>query len=111
MKKALPLVLVASFALLLVMGFHFSVANARHIPFCPIECSVYVADDGSVLLAPLASDGNYIEKANLDGTTYVRQEMESTVSETLVKKLCVDSCMIYKIDGEDAVAAYKASIQ
>ncbi|MBP9851658.1 MAG: hypothetical protein KBC67_00140 [Candidatus Pacebacteria bacterium] len=112
MKKAFHFALVAVGALLLVIGFRFSVAKAGTIKsFCPVDCSVYVADDGSVFLTPRAEDGRNAEKANLNGVMYVRQDMEADDSARFVKKLCADSCMIYKIDGEEAVAAYKSSIQ
>ncbi|HRH31214.1 MAG TPA: hypothetical protein PK950_00925 [Candidatus Paceibacterota bacterium] len=113
MKKALSFTLVAGGALLLVIGFRFSASSAKASDdtFCPVDCSVYVSDDGSVFLTPRADDNNNVEKASLNGVTYVRQDIKADVSARFVKKLCADSCTIYKIDGEEAVASYKSSIQ
>ncbi len=113
MKKSLVFSLFLCAAFLLVAILYSPVVKAEYQrPFCPIDCSVYVSDSGSVLLAPLPDNGQTMPgKVFLREKVYVLAQIDTETSRAIVKKNCSKECTIYKVDGSQAVASYRATVQ
>ena len=110
MKKILAIALAGAGVLLLVIGFTSGVAKAttNYRSFCPIDCSVYISGDGSLLLTPIVDTAP--QTAELNGKKYSLKALKQVEMNTIVKNECAKVCTIYKIDGGKAVAAYQSSI-
>lgn len=109
MKKILSIVLAGAGVLLLVIGFTSSVAQAgkRYPTFCPIVCSIYIADDGSLALTPVTDTAS--KSVEVDGKEYFLTSFGKEESVKIIKNECEKNCTIYKVDGEKAFPSYEFS--